>query len=806
MATKLKKVELCGFRGAKAELTLSFPSAEPLLLYGDNGSGKSTLTDGIEWFYSDRVDHLASEEIGRNGIPALRNRSLQDDEDASVAIEYTDTALSATKTLSIRSGRLTSEYSNPSAEFSAYREASAGENLILRYRDLLRFVLFTKTRKLEELSKIIGFGAVTTTKATLKKAANDLRRLEKIKDYDGQTNRRQADIIEQLGQNVTTEEQFVVAAKDILASLDLGVEVNDTASLNRAVEQAKSPADDEIIQRELSYGNVLDALTRLRDGLEPCASAYVCWQQKRATMLKDERNLASLGVERLLSEGMSVLDRSWDQDSCPLCLQTKSREELVEELRARRSELSGLRKEYEELEEAKSAVVGELSAQVSNAESALEERCLEEKGCGEIKEGLEKIKSVLTATCDAISSSTLGGGIDFPTDLSGPELSGLGTMISAIGAMKESASKQRHGDERFKVIEKLSLAKKAYEEISLLRDERAAVRRQLESMECIYREFVRREHESLSQFLVSISTDLNELYLFMNPGERIESIRLVPVGDADGFVGVTLEMTFEGEVVSPPEKYLSESYINSLGICLFLASVRAFNEKNRFFILDDVISSFDSEHRVRFGHLLQEQFAGYQIVLFTHERNWFDYMASLVKGRGWTIRRVAWDAERGAVTRPAPVPPRATIADKLLRSDEDGLGNAMRIYLEDLLKKVCLNLAVKLEYRRNDRNEERMAGELLSGLIGTIKKLKCELKEQPVLKRLLNSSFIANKASHHNKYIPPLGDLKAVWRDIVELESLLVCGSCSKPLDIRKRDAATGAISCACGKLVYKTD
>ena len=67
MAVKLTRIELCGFRGAKRKVGISLPSAASLLLYGENGSGKSTFTDGMEWFYGERVDHLASQEIGRKG-------------------------------------------------------------------------------------------------------------------------------------------------------------------------------------------------------------------------------------------------------------------------------------------------------------------------------------------------------------------------------------------------------------------------------------------------------------------------------------------------------------------------------------------------------------------------------------------------------------------------------------------------------------------------------------------------------------------------------------------------------------------
>ncbi|MGH9548253.1 MAG: hypothetical protein ACRD3W_02715 [Terriglobales bacterium] len=42
----------------------------------------------------------------------------------------------------------------------------------------------------------------------------------------------------------------------------------------------------------------------------------------------------------------------------------------------------------------------------------------------------------------------------------------------------------------------------------------------------------------------------------------------------------------------PPMKYLSESHLNSLGICLFLASARLVNAEAGFLVLDDIRHEF----------------------------------------------------------------------------------------------------------------------------------------------------------------------------------------------------------------------
>ncbi len=74
-----------------------------------------------------------------------------------------------------------------------------------------------------------------------------------------------------------------------------------------------------------------------------------------------------------------------------------------------------------------------------------------------------------------------------------------------------------------------------------------------------------------------------------------------------------------GREIPTPKIFLSQSYMNCLGLCIFLASVKLFNNQSKFFVLDYVISSFDATHRVGFGQLLIEKFSDYQIIALTHD-------------------------------------------------------------------------------------------------------------------------------------------------------------------------------------------
>jgi hypothetical protein len=289
----------------------------------------------------------------------------------------------------------------------------------------------------------------------------------------------------------------------------------------------------------------------------------------------------------------------------------------------------------------------------------------------------------------------------------------------------------------------------------------------------------------------------------MNESENVSEIELSPLDEEDEFVGVTLQFKFHGRLEAPPHKYLSESHLNCLGICLFLASVKAYNKLNRFIVLDDVISSFDTNHRARFARLLIEKFSDYQIILFTHEKDWFEIISNMVRGKNWMIKRMYWDHENGATIEPPPFTLKEEIENKLKRADTTGLGNSIRMYLEHLLKEICHNLKVKVEFRFNGHNENRMSHELLSELKSKLKDRKCELKDQAAFDRLSSSMFLGNRTSHDSSFEGSIDDLKMFYSDVQELEKLFRCTQCANLVSKKHYDDVDNKVRCSCGRLQY---
>lgn len=803
---KIKGIELTGFRGVKKTLKVTLDSSKSLLLYGDNGTGKSSISDAFEWFHKDKVEHLSGEEIGRKGIDALRNIFLENGKDAAVELKFSDSRYDSKKKLYYKKSKLTSEHSNLSEEFNNYLANSLNENLLLRYKDLLRFIVFTKGERLKEISHIIGFSEVTKMKEVLKKASNELKTQNKNKNYDSLISTKQALIIEQIGQNIIDDVQYFDAIKKLVAPLKLPVEVKDDQSIETILEFIKKPEDTGAIIAQASYEKVIEGLKQFRIFLQSILPSYENYYKKFQDIAKDTEKFKAISLGGLLSEGLSILERRvFEDEKCPLCLQVKNRDNLIDELRKRIEELSSFKKEKEGLEEDHRSTQKIIQNALSELDTELKEKCLSLEENNTIKGEISSVRASVFEALDRFKkySVTTSKDILKPNEFLQIDDSKIQSWESTLSDKMKKIAAERATDPRFTITSKLSLVRQAHKEIKSLKEEADILSDQYRSIEIIYREFVKKQKEGLISFLTGISRDINDLYLFMNPSENIEEIELIPLGEDEEFVGITIQFKFHGEVVSPPDKYLSESHLNCLGICLFLASVKAFNKINKFFILDDVISSFDTNHRARFARLLVEKFSDYQILLFTHEKDWFEIVSNMVRGKNWIIKRMYWDHENGATIEPPPFTLKEEIENKLKKADTTSLGNSIRIYLERLLKEICHDLKVKVEFRFNGHNGNRMANELLSELKSKLKDRKCELKDQAAFDRLNSSMFLGNRTSHDSSFEESIDDLEMFYGDVQELEKIFRCLQCGNLVSKKHYDNVSDKVRCSCGALQY---
>lgn len=802
--TKIKSFDIKGLRGIKSNLPLNI-DGKSILLYGDNGTGKSSISDAFEWFFYDRIEHLSSEEIGRGGIAALRNVFLRDDEKAFISIEFTEEKFNSCKTIYLKKGSYAFEISNTSNEFDEFLDDSKNENIILRYKDLMNFVLAPKSEKLTELSNIIGFSDVITTKDVLRKITNELKKDIKSQKFDYQISTQQAHFIEYFGHNIISDKQFIDSINELIKSLNINKELTKLDEIDTILTLIKEPDDSKIIELQTFYTKINDSISNLSDKLDEIENSYKEYYNQLRKIITDFDKINKIELEELLSVGVDVIKRNIVTDNkCPLCLEPKNKAELLKELEFRINELEKYKKEKLILIGSKKSLQKVLSEsnQILKVLLTSDSKSLSDNI--ELKVKLEQLKTCFgnyLAELDIEISEIqkLGMVNEFIIDRN------LFNQIIDFCKQKNiELNLSKKDNLKFDIHSKIVLSRNAYDEIRILKKEKETLENQKTSLDLIYSEFVKKQKESLESFLSYFSGDVNDLYQFMHPDEKVEDIKLVPLEKDDELTGLTFKFNFFENEVTPPHKYLSESHLNCFGIAFFLTSVKAFNKKNKFFILDDVISSLDTRHRKRFGDLLIEKFPDYQIILLTHEKNWFDIVKNLVKGKNWKVNTVKWNEERGTYIDEPFESLKERIERKIKANDENGLGNDCRKYIEHRLKDIAFNLEVKVKFVYNDTNEDRMAYELLTELKSKINNQPSQLKNSAILNRLLKSLFLGNKDSHDCSFVVSIDDIKAFWKDVKDLNDLFYCSSCQKFISLKYYDDVGKKIRCGCGSKIYE--
>ncbi|MCK9399188.1 MAG: AAA family ATPase [Bacteroidales bacterium] len=800
MKIKIKNITIKGLRGVKKQIDLDL-SGKSILLYGDNGTGKSSITDAFEWFYYDKVNHLSNEEIGRDGKEALRNTYLEETESAAIRIDFSDVGISSEKSLNIKKGKLVSENSNSEEKFLQYITESQEENLLLRYQDLRGFIDNSKTDKLKYFSDIIGFSEVTKVKDVIKKTFNAIRSEIKNGGYENQIQTQQSTLLSNIGANIYSENQLFDKLNELIKPLNTGIDINQFNDIETLIEIIKKPTDNQIIEKLNFLQKCWDLLTNIKKDITAINDHYLKYFKEFEKLFNDVESLKQKIFEELLNTGKHLLIQKYYTDNkCPLCLQDKNKQELISEIEDRLKIIELSKQKLTAFEKLQTDTKQIIENRIKQIDSTLTEKLIIEETHLELKESIEKIKSKLSVFISEINIKLLAGKRIRTIDevkLTDSDLNYISFINEDILSIKETLKKDNSSDIRVKV----EFAKNSFNQIKQLQTELQKLDQQKNNIEIIYNAFAKKQKEGLESFLNNFSTIINEYYQFMNVDEAFKDLKIIPIEDDEELKGITIQFKFNDKEVTPLQKYFSESHLNCYGLAFFLASVNAFNKENRFIILDDIISSFDSNHRKRFADLLFEKFNDYQIILLTHETQWYEYIRAIAKNKGWLLNKINCNEEKGTYLEESPEDIRERIVNNFKNNIETNLGNDIRIYLEFFIKQICYNLEAKVNYLPNETNEKRMAPEMLNAL-----KSKIEKYNKTLIERTTNSNIIGNLLSHDNKYSSKIGDLKAFWKDILELENLFLCEDhdCkSRIVSFKNFDSVNKKIRCGCGKKEY---
>jgi hypothetical protein len=140
-------------------------------------------------------------------------------------------------------------------------------------------------------------------------------------------------------------------------------------------------------------------------------------------------------------------------------------------------------------------------------------------------------------------------------------------------------------------------------------------------------------------------------------------------------------------------------------------------DKDRPLLLDDVVVSLDRNHRGMIAELLEKKFNDRQVVILTHDREWYTEL-------GYQLNRKRWNFK---MLRPYETPlvgicwsHKTTTFDEAraqLKDRPDAAGNDARKIMDIELALVAERLKIRLPYQHAEKNDSRMAHEFIQRIV-----------------------------------------------------------------------------------------
>ena len=755
MSERLQRLVMTAFRGVPGEMTVDFGPGQSIAVYGENGTGKSTIADALEWYFTGQIELLTHE--GRQH--AVRN--LRGSEGPLTSVEVaTD-------------GSLGGKLVFPDERRPEALEATSRETFLLRGRTLADFINKTKTEKWKALVEILRLDAIEGLREDLQRARNELRKQVKVADEQVQAFR---DALAS-GEGAVSEETVLGNLQQICGMLA----VDPPLSLDQVLDPQWMEA---VAGAPPSAAGGRD--TFLAEVSKLAAPAAEKGPLEAWNSLVSSERARALPHASLIQEAKRLLATASIDGRCPLCGQAVDEKELARRIEGSVLSLMEATRELEQCRDAMSQLSGSLRA------------------AHERRESLARRGKQLQIELPPVPS--------FPQ----AALAGIDALapIDAKSIADDQAALRKWDEAAREIGQKAAPSAPTTRESQLMmlaalcqqiRSWRAAEKKAAEAAracglaEKVFDAYQDKQKADVATLLAQISLRVARIYLALHPGEELGSVSIEPWTAK----GVELAIDFYGSHQRPPHGVLSESHLSSLAIALFLAMAETFNEKLRFLVLDDVINSFDREHRSQLADVLANEFSDWQLVVLTHDHQFFEHLTR--RAPSWKkLELTSWSYGEGPRTTGYEASGILAAARERLESgDVGGAAAKARRALEEQLQEVCQALEAPLAFRRGQANEMREIGELFRGLRRTLKEHAKSLLDElePAFKTLeADVQATLNVEVHASRGRSGSSEVEAAVRRIDELDRRWSCPACRTRIWHR---GSPQAARCKCGKSAF---
>ena len=764
--TFLHSLTLEGFRAYLQPQTFDFSKKSCLAIFAPNGLGKSSVIDALEFLFS---EHGTLERLGqrnrdnRAGPTALMHYGAQE---AGIAptVKFT-TITGKTKAEGSRAAEGSSRPAHPAA---TAMKAGFVVSPIIRGHTLRSFV---ETHSPEDRYRDVAEWLQLSPLVEVQKNLRLLRREVKAAAERSTGQDRIAKLLR-------TETDQAVQAWDGAAVLDF-INLSVIAPLDPLVTLRTLVSEDEgyvkVVERaEAEEKRVgLAGLKQIRnsvvalwqktvpgDGSEPELTgaitafdkALVGWADAKATEA-DERDKAAGSVFRSVWNEAEKLfaDDETAPDACPVCdtviddTAAGSVPEIRSLLKNHLKDLQCYNDAKAALEDAETAAI-QAHHQLVARLPAMIEHLPDDDGDGP-KSALICYQAGVAEwpTAEAPESAAIVADLE----------SRLSNLNQEIADIEEKQGEHTWANAKARIDRLLKLQKDVVL-ATRTADELTALHEALVTQSAVVSGKIRKKVQSL---LDTLQAPMNDIYKEIQ-GDSAKPIRLeLPAEDDSNQQRMQLVIDFaENRPSVAPGGYLSDSQIHSVALALRLAAIKKFNGAAPMIALDDVVTSYDADHRRAIGAMLAKVFTYSQIILVTHDERFFNYLKDQLAAKDWQFTRII-----GLDPASGPRFADHKVSDEMIANrwaKGESAANEMRQAEEEWLLGIARGFGVSVRIRPLEKAYSYERSELASAIGGFLRDLALIPANVPGVNNRFISSLIIGDVENFGSHFQdgPYGD------------------------------------------------
>ncbi len=147
--------------------------------------------------------------------------------------------------------------------------------------------------------------------------------------------------------------------------------------------------------------------------------------------------------------------------------------------------------------------------------------------------------------------------------------------------------------------------------------------------------------KKVQTLLDKLQTPMNDIYKLIQGAGAIPIRVELPDEDDTNQQRLNLLIDFaKNRTGVQPGGYLSDSQIHSVALALRMAAIKLFNTGAPIIALDDIVTSYDADHRRAIAGLIATMFGDCQILITTHDERFFNYLKDQLEAKAWHFTRI----------------------------------------------------------------------------------------------------------------------------------------------------------------------